>query len=85
MGFVQPTLDTSDIVQAVIPPDAEVEVEDADELHHEHEPKRKKNHVDEVIKDWFLDFAREMAELKKWSFARSFQEATRLCPEPLAQ
>eukprot|EP00971_Amphidinium_carterae_P349770 6491212-Amphidinium_carterae.1 len=25
-----------------------------------------------------------MAELKNWSFARSFKEATRLCPEPLA-
>eukprot|EP00971_Amphidinium_carterae_P121761 2411088-Amphidinium_carterae.1 len=71
MGFAQPTLDTSDIVQAVIP-SAEVEDvdeldENADELQHEH--KRKKVHVNEVIKDWFLDFAREMAELKKWSFA----------------
>eukprot|EP00971_Amphidinium_carterae_P271319 5384103-Amphidinium_carterae.1 len=27
---------------------------------------------------------REMAELKKWSFARSFKEATRLYPEPLS-
>eukprot|EP00971_Amphidinium_carterae_P322186 6404109-Amphidinium_carterae.1 len=70
MGFVQPTLDTSDIVQAVIPSASSAEVEHEDELDEnadelQHERKRKKVHVDEVIKDWFLDFAREMAELKK--------------------
>eukprot|EP00971_Amphidinium_carterae_P293425 5825859-Amphidinium_carterae.1 len=63
MGFTQPVVDTSDVLQGVVPPD-EVEVEDADELHYKHEPKRKKMHVDEAIKEWFLDFAREMAELK---------------------
>eukprot|EP00971_Amphidinium_carterae_P135704 2688804-Amphidinium_carterae.1 len=37
-------------------------------------------HVDEVIKDWVLDYASEMAQLKNWSLARSFKEARSFCP-----
>ena len=42
--------------------------------------KRQKVHLEQFVKDWFVDFANLQRSKRSWTWRRSFQEAQRLSP-----